>query len=663
MIIASKSLDTKARQAFGKDNVGISTVDNIIKRLVLDPALEKPVREAYLIGAQDIKNTKIALKMREAIANKHPNNRVILVVRGRTEFTEGNGIDRILNNPSPEELRAAVESFVSEIERKGKILNNGVEGQGIPEYRPTYESEVDDILDDTVETVPEAPAVELTPPVEERVIQPAEELPPNPNGIVNRIKNCASVADINVLAKQLSAAEVVKDIIKDNKQYVVVEEQLRGIQEKIYAVFADPNLKSMEAKLDKVSAILVDKNALKAGNNTLIEQRVDAIITTIVSKTQELLHERLDQLDKAILSTGGKSVATDYARLAGIEDERANLLLEVTTLSGEITTIYERIDKLAREVTGDMTGTMTEMSGNPLVDAHLRLTHSNIVPEGTINAITRILETCEAGSDEFKRALRELKVMYQKLDRIITLDSESIAALNEVIALLRANKIEDTVVAETFLKKSMRIFVADSKTGRTIVPYILSRRKARQNANVLYVDLTGDSKLQNYVQDNVYTIEDFLQNERRQEFCIVTGNPADTFETAQELLVALTKAADYYRVINVVLRPEQVEIFDLLAADAKVVNYLITPEVDKLERYKEIVENTRLENVAQRVILNKCSIPVRPILERLGLLDRIDVHVAVIPYIPQIVECGILQVNPDEIATVVEGFREVCEVC
>lgn len=703
MIIATKSLDTKVRQAFGKQNVGIYTIDIIKSHLSLDPEVTKPRKEAFIVSSTDLRNAKIKQEFLAVAAAKHPKNIVILCVRKREEFVEGNGIDKVLVDPKPAEIAAAVEHFVTEFEKKEQRTNIVIdEPARIEPYRP----EANDITEEeatALESIPVSPT-----PVETKgmhagvassaaVKETAEYAPSTPHSkegvgigpviteleeevkavsipepaesveviqhttIADRVRNCNSVADVAVLTKQLTASELLKDIVKDNKQYVMVEERLKGLQEKLYAIFADADKATVEDKLERVSAILLDKTSYRIHNNTIIEQRVNEIINTITSQVKGLVQTRLAELDRAILNTKSTGMV-DYARLAGITDERANLLLEIATLSAEVNEIYQKTDSFAGDVTTKIAEGGEELSGDPLLDAHLRMRHSSVITGASRDSIMNILQTADQNSEEFKEALRNLNVMYKKLNKLIEVDKESIAALTQAVAYLKANRIEDTVVAETLLKKSMRIFIADEGVGRTAVPYILSKKKSRQNANVLYVDLTGASKIEGYT-DQYISLEEFMSTQPEKDFCAVVGNPVNSMEVAQKLLVSFVKAADFYRVINVVMAPEQMELFDVIAEDALVVNYVVEPKLSCLRKFREVINITKKENVAQRVIINKCDVQTRPILETLGVIDRIDLHLARIPYIPQIQECTLMGVSPDLLTVVSEGFAEVSKVC
>ena len=108
-----------------------------------------------------------------------------------------------------------------------------------------------------------------------------------------------------------------------------------------------------------------------------------------------------------------------------------------------------------------------------------------------------------------------------------------------------------------------------------------------------------------------------------------------------------------------VISPEQEEIFHVIASDVLCVNYITDTNNRSLAFMKEFIARTKYENVAQRVILNKCSISCEPMIEALGLLDTMDINIVKIPFINQIIDCSLKHINPDVLSVVEDGFREV----
>ena len=94
---------------------------------------------------------------------------------------------------------------------------------------------------------------------------------------------------------------------------------------------------------------------------------------------------------------------------------------------------------------------------------------------------------------------------------------------------------------------------------------------------------------------------------------------------------------------------------------------IVSDTAAELRRYenvkKKFIADTRMENVAQRVILNRCDVQIQPILQGLDLMDRIDYQYAHIVYVPQLVQCALVHTAPDVLTSVKEAFREVSESC
>jgi hypothetical protein len=261
-------------------------------------------------------------------------------------------------------------------------------------------------------------------------------------------------------------------------------------------------------------------------------------------------------------------------------DERGNILLELQVLDKEIRTIFTVADKLTIDIAKGIAEDSTARTGSPLLDARMRLTGNSVVSAESLNTIEHLLLTAEKTSDAFKDATRQIVIMNKKLMKVIDLDNEIIATLSEVIEYLKANNVEDTVIKNTLIKKSMRVFIGNEGSGRSVIPYVCSKLKSRENANVLYIDITGNNKVSNY-GETMLTLDDWMTNRQQQHFCGVQGKLPNTYEAAQRFMTALTKAADYYKVINpedVPARMLSVGEFSRLSDEIMAFNDFDTPE-------------------------------------------------------------------------------------
>lgn len=661
MIIGTKTVEMKIEKAFGKGEVSIQPISDILNRLKLDPGVASPRVDAYIVSMMDFKTAGNKQDFRDAASSKHPGNRIILVARGRCDIPEGNGIDKVLINGTPQMISAVVAGFAQET----------MTAQCVPEASssiPEFVLDEEPVKEETPEPVVEVEQFSTSEPIKElhveKVEQPAQEeekAEPKQSEFVSRIKECQRVVDVEALSRELKAADIVKDIVKDNKQYLAVEERLKVLQEKINSIFLDNSISSIEEKMEKIDAVLIDKDYYRSQNNTVLEKRIEEIITTLVDKVKDCIYARLNELDVAIQNTQ-RTAPVDYPRLGAVVDERANVLLEISKLNEQLESIYVASDSFAREAAANMSADSANPTGNPLVDAHLRLRGSSLISEKAFDSIREIIETADRTSEEYKQAQRDLHAMYQKMMRIIKLDSESLAAFRDIVALRKAVKIEDTITANTLLKQSMRIFIGDEGSGRSIIPYIVSKRKSRESANVLLVDLTGTDKYSDYGVGGI-SLESFYEDIPNKDLLVVKGNPGDSVDEAGKLLATLTRAADYYRVINVVFKPELRLFFNILGVEAGVVNYIVTPARQQIVKYKNMISDTYIENTAQRVILNKCDIGIEPVLQQLGVIDNPRIHFVRVGNSNAIVECGLNGLDPTQVKSVLELTREVCASC
>lgn len=669
MVVCTQSADSIARIALGKKNVAISKLQVMVEQFKLDPMVSSPVREAFIVTDRDLRNKKFRDMFLEAAKAKHPNVKIFYYsFKPNSDIEVGNGIDGVLIKANAEMLNKTIYGAVGEVTNKAPILSSSDvimenEKKFVPTFDPMFEDKGDAVVEPEPEPIqPEEPEV-LT--VEETVEEAPVEVPEELLGseLVERIHGCERVKDVNIFMREVNATKVVRDIMKSNKQYIVIEDKLKVLQEKITSIFLDPTIKTTSEKLERIKALRYDKRNYCMEKNTIIEQRVGEIIDTVVEQTKKSLDKRAAELDRAIVAVGTKPIKElSSARLAGITEERANLLLELAVMDGEIASISEKVNDLALDVTSEMAESTESLTNNPLLDAKLRLHKQSIVPDNMIEKSVHILCTADRASEEFKEARRQILLLKAKLYKVLECDQETINALTEAIRFLKANNVEDTIIAQTLIKKSLRVFVARKGCGRTAIPYTLSALKSRENANVLYMDLTGEAKLADYGQTPI-TYEDWYENRYQKEFCVVAGSISDTPEAVQRLNVALTKAAEYYRVINLVVSPEQVELIKTIAPDVLAINYMMTPLTDDLDFYKDFITETTYDNVAQRVILNRCDIDITPVIDRLELMEKDDIEIKTIPFISALVDCSLNKVQPQYLEVVQDGLREVRKSC
>lgn len=663
MIIATSKSDAMLKKSLGRGQVTTTTLDRMCEQFKLDPTTAKPARDAYVVTNEDISSTKARTIFEQSLATKHPSTKIIFINKSAKPIYQNGmtGIDAVIQKPKPTDIAQTISAVIA-AETISAVIEPTMEtySQPIPEYTAPVEE---------VAPIPEytAPEPMYTEQPEELVVEPAapienvpvEEVMQRPSSIVERIKSSGTVADVSILAREMSATALIKDLVESNSTYAGIEEKLKSLNDTIFVIMSDPKITSLDEKLSKIHAVMHDKAFFNSKGDTLIEQRLEEVIDAICTQTSALLQTRLDEIDTAIKRAQEcKDMENNSARLAGLNELRANIIIELKTLEIEIENIYKSCDNLIISSATKIAEANDNVTGNEMINSQLKARGSYVVSEGSFTAMVSALELSEQIPDLFKSMKVNIIGMTKLLHKLFDLDQEVIAAQQQLINFLKAHNVEDSIVAQGVLKKALRVYVGPEGVGTTIIPYLISRYKSRQNANVLLIDLTGTNKYSDYgIQ---YTnIDTYLSELNQKEFMLVAGTIDNTVAAAQRIVTTLLHAADYYRVINVVLSPEQQELFQTIAEDVLSVNFITDTSNKNIKIMRDVIEKCTARNVGRRVIINKCDVPVRSIVTKLGLDDQIDFQLCTVKTLPTIIDAGINGYNPYGISSVDLEMEEV----
>lgn len=667
MILATSRSDVMLKKSLGKGQTTITTLERMCEQFKLDPTTATPVRDAYVITNEDISSTKTKTLFEQSLATKHPATKIIFINKSTKPIYQNGlaGIDAILQKPKPQTISQTISAVISadtmieEINRAPTTIGE------IPVYNPETVHKSEPITEsaqpDIKEEEEEVKKEELIlDPVTEFKDVPVTEIMQEESNIVKRIKSAGSVADVSIIAREIQATTLIKDLVESNSTYAGIEEKLKSLNDIIMNILSDVRIKSLDEKLSKIRAVLHDKAFFASKGDTLIEQRLEEVIDAICSQTSALLQTRLDEIDTAIRrSRECKDMGTNNTRLSGLNEIRANLTLELRTLETEIADIFRSTDRLIISTATKLSEASDKITDNEMINTQLKARESYIISDETHTAVRAALELAsDKVPEEFKILKLKIVSMNKLLSKLCDIDDEIIAAQQVLINFLKSKNVEDSVIVEGLLKKALRVYIGSEGTGTTIIPYLLSRYKSRQNANVLIVDLTGFDKYKDYgIQ---YTnIDSYLAEMNQKEFMLVAGKIDNTIEAAQRIVTTLIKAADYYRVINVVLTPQQRELYETIAQDVLSVNFITDTNVKNINEMREVIERSSFPNVGRRVIINKCDVPVRPIITKLGLDDQIDFQLCTIRTIPALVDASLNGYNPYGISSVDFEMEEV----
>lgn len=500
----------------------------------------------------------------------------------------------------------------------------------------------------------------FTPPVGMDIAEPTSHVNTDTkSNIAGRLEDATKVSDLSILLREMNASAVIKDLIQTNSTYYGIEEKLRAISDAVFVIMNDKSYTTAEERFNKIHALMHDRAFYNAQGNTLIEQLTMEIVDTIVTKATGIINKRIGEIDTAIKNSAQGDWEQDQpAKLAGLADERASIVVELASLEADIKQLMLHTDGFIKDV-GNEIATRTDLiTGDEDVDLWFKARGAAVTDAASVSALKSLLHLSADVPEQYKELEHKIKTEQMLLRKLLQIEEEIAEAQKLVIERMKSRGIEGKVVVQSTLKKTLNIFVGGQDVGKTIIPYLFAKYKSKQNAHVLLVNISKHDKFNNY-GINTIPYDDFVTAPVLQDFACVKGSIADDVAAAQQFITVLTRSADYYKYIYVVLDDEQTNLFNVIAPDVFSVNYLVDTNPTRLQHMRTFIDTVNLENVAERIFINRCSVSIRPILDRLGKLDSIDYQICKVDEIPEIVDAGLSSFDPYGISSVSYAFEEL----
>lgn len=495
------------------------------------------------------------------------------------------------------------------------------------------------------------------PVIPQPVETPAASAPKS--DLLDALNETNKVADVTALFREMNASSVIKDLIINNSTYNGIEEKLKSIRDAVYVIMNDKSYATMEERCSKIRALMHDKTFYNAAGNTMIEQLTNEIVDIVVSKVEKSGNDRIDEIDAAIKKTASKGWEQGQpAMLAALTDQRASIITELASLEYDVRDIMLTTDGFLRDVGNEIAQRTQSISDNEDINLWFQGRGTEVIDEVSLVALQKLLQTSSEVPEKYETLITRIKTEQALLRKLLQVEDEIYEAQSKIIQRMKERGVEGAIVCQTLLKKSLNIFVGSDNVGKTILPYLYAKYKSKQNCNVLLMNLCKNDKFRQYGIEAI-PYDQFVTRPVLTEFSVVKASIADDVAAAQQFITVLTKAADYYKYIYVVLDDDQSELFRIIAPDVFSVNYLVDTTPTNLDKTKNFIDHISLDNVAERIFINRCSVNIRPILQRLGKLDSINYQICQVDNIPEITDGSLSGFDPYGISSVTYAFEEL----
>lgn len=640
------NLAVVAKRALG-DACFQTTIEKIIDTFPMDSKVSN--MEAVILGARDAAGT-IGVRLNAALQKAHPSVCVIyLYQKDKDKDLVQCQYKKLVKKITPEVINEVYTEFLGDHITKMKDRDFSADNKVI-ESKP----EPEELPDIPMEDIPkvEVPPLEL-PPLPDPTLEPAPAPQPPVSSMEESIKNITNFKDWNLFKKQLDKDVIAKKLLEENTEYQGLLQMLDVLDQQIATIWRDSAL-SQEEKFNRIREVGRQRAGLRGQSNSICVNKVISLIDSVCMSAKRTVDEKVNALSDALQQI--RVSRNDIANLDKVNKaiyERTEIHVELLNMKKSIIELYNSMDTLAKVSIQDLDDKLP--SNNPLVNTLVKpIGDDAFIPDNTITLTKRLMEGLEKGWITMSQLEQSVDSIIALIFKLLDKDNDIIQYQRNLINLLIANRVEDLVLVDNLLKNVFRIYTGADGTGRSATAIthsgVLSRRQ-----NVLLLDLTGRDKFAEYGLESV-SLNEFFLNQMERSFVCVRSRKLNA-EEVQELITKLKTLVSYYGYINVIVAPEDIEVFNQLCAEAFVVHYITDCTKSSIEVVKNIVSNTEVVNVAKKLIMIAPPIDPLEIATEVGI-DLTSTKIIPVPYMPEIRAACLKKEEPFMMDNVRRAFEE-----
>lgn len=691
------SLNVPVKKALGKGpnkTVQQSTTSKIFSQMNLDP--ETTNMDVVILGPKDFIGPK-AIQGQNAINGKHPDICVIYLYEKSAEEDLVDGVYK-------HHCKKINEKFITEAFEKyvgNHKVQTGKQQMSSADFQVQsdgLEPGDDEIPDDFVSertsrrlmpTAPEPEAETAPEPAAEEgeafvpdlsvFAQPAETLPPSPlttsttqadplntetltmpepaapvRTVEENIAAMRNMEDWEILTEHLKKDSIVKTLIQENSEFEGLVNMLDVLDKRIQTVWRDSAL-SADSKFEKIKAIGLEKSVVRAASNSITVEKAISIISTIALSAKRTVDAKLESIDSSLCKINADRAAImDTTYIDKAIEERMKVQTDLLYMGRKLVDIYKAIDSLIVDEILDLDSKLP--SSNQFINQMVAPLGKQIfTPQNTAVLANKLGKALQENRIVFSQLEESVQAVVEKMFELCEKDEEIIRYQQNVINLLRSNRVEDVVIVDSLLKKVLRVYTGATNTGRssTAITWcgILSRRN-----NTLLIDLTGKSKFEEYGIVPM-RLDDFMQSRVERQFLCVKSEGTLGPDEIQGLIEVLKSRLNYYPYVNIIMDPEDADGINQVCGDAICLHYITDCSTSSIKVLQELVKQVKVQNVAKKLITIDTPVSPLTIADSIGV-DTTQTRIITLPAIPALKACALKHDRPYEFNDIVAVYEE-----
>lgn len=484
-------------------------------------------------------------------------------------------------------------------------------------------------------------------------VKPMETEPHTPT-FAQSVDEVQNYEDWTLLKEKLNRDIILNDLIKENSEYAGLISMIDVLSKRIETVWRDTTL-SPDEKFEKIKEIGLEKSTLKASTNSMSAQKVITMVSDVVLVAKRTVETKLKSIDEAMYKIASSDTKLqDTSHIDAVIEERTKIQMDLLSMAREIVDLYTRVEDVVVEEIQDLDSKLP--SASAFINNQMSPIGTQIfTPTNTAVLANRLMKALQENKVVASSLEISVNTVIEQLFKLCERDEEIIQYLQDSVNLLKANRVEDAVIADTLLKNLLRLYTGMDNTGRSATAItwcgVLSRRQ-----NSLLIDLTGRSKFREYGITPI-SLDEFMDKRIEQQFLCVESDHILDSEELQELVNELKLRLNYYPCVNIIVAPEDNLGLSQLSEEAKCVHYITDCSPKSIEFMKEVIRNHTTGNVARKLIT--IDTPVSPLMIADNLnIDPTSTKLITLPAVPTIRACALRRDRPYEYMDVVNIFEE-----
>ena len=397
---------------------------------------------------------------------------------------------------------------------------------------------------------------------------------------------------------------------------------------RIREIWADPH-KNAEEKYRAVEEFGHNRQVLQAAYNSTLADKFSSLVERIITTCRSSAEERLSEIQHSVMSISANKDAFLEEVISGGCDIGAELfdrMVELVSIEGELCNMLAFIQQEGQENIIDRLGEKLP-SDNEFINTAISESKSLFLPENSVSIADKILNLLTSGQMQLDAVSVHVKALMEQLFRVMYAQNEYIVYQQNVINLLRANHVENTVVRDTLLKNCFHVFVGAENTGLTSTVLTYAGMLSRRN-NTLVVDLTTHPHYDTYGMA-VTPLDKFMTERIQEQLLVVVGDVHNDPEAVYRLLEELKSRLSYYGNLIVVLDTTQTDVLDQVGREALTVSYLTNCTNASMQAISDAHRACHaMPNVGRKLICIDCPVDAGT------LLSSLQMDIALTQYIP-----------------------------